>query len=167
MAKYIISKAVEVIITLICLVVLGFIIMMILGFRPYVVLSGSMENKIHTGSLCFVDTGYKYENLKVGDIIAYTNGKIRVTHRIHKIENGLIQTKGDANEEPDKYLIGEEHFVGLTKYWIPAVGYAVNWMQTEKGKILTCTAVIALILLNFLVHDNSHEQKNDEKVLMC
>ena len=43
--------------------------------------------------------------LKVGDIITYPMNSTRVVHRIINMENGVIQTKGDNNPEPDPYTI--------------------------------------------------------------
>ena len=61
------------------------------GITPYVVLSGSMEPKVPTGSLCFINEHVKYESIKTGDVIAFkmSDGTL-VTHRaVDKTEEGL------------------------------------------------------------------------------
>ena len=73
----------------------------IFGYKPMIVLSGSMETAIYTGDLVFVkivDT----DKLNVGDVIAFRNEVDTVTtHRIINIvdKNGKIyfETKGDNN----------------------------------------------------------------------
>lgn len=136
------------------------------GYRPYVVLSGSMEPEIMTGSICLIDTGYRYDELEVGDVIAFTNGRISVTHRIHEIRDGLIQTKGDANESPDHYFIGEGNYLGKYVWSVSYIGYAITWLQTRRGMILASTGMISLILLDVLVGQMEKERrliKTDKK----
>ena len=61
-------KTVKIIIVVILVLFLSGII---LNIRPYMVLSGSMEDTIHTGSLCLIKTDYDFEKVKVNDIIAF------------------------------------------------------------------------------------------------
>ena len=89
--RWLVSSFIHLIAGAVFVVVIALIAVVIAGYRPYVVLSGSMEPEIRTGSICLIDTGYRYEELKVGDVIAFTNGRISVTHRIHEIRDGLIQ----------------------------------------------------------------------------
>ena len=73
----------------------------IFGYKPMIVLSGSMETAIYTFALVFVkivDT----DKLNVGDVIAFRNEVDTVTtHRIINIvdKNGkrYFETKGDNN----------------------------------------------------------------------
>ena len=59
----------------------------ILGFKPFIVLSGSMESKINVGDLVFVKE-VNPSKLQVGDIIAFRDSEnIVTTHRIVDKEN--------------------------------------------------------------------------------
>ena len=63
-----------------------------MGYKPFIVLSGSMEPGIMTGDMVFVkntDTG----NLQKGDVIAYKSGEAVITHRIIDVttENGEVR----------------------------------------------------------------------------
>lgn len=96
-------------------------------FRYYAiaVASGSMEPNISKGDVVVVDKGFN--NLAIGDILAYKyNGKI-VVHRIYKIieadDEYFIYTKGDANNSYDKYKITKDMFIGIVKFKIPLIGY--------------------------------------------
>ena len=72
-------------------------------FCAYVVLSGSMEPEIPTGSVVVVDGRKKEWN--PGDVITYRRGNMVVTHRIvEKSEEGYC-TKGDANAEEDAGIV--------------------------------------------------------------
>lgn len=77
----------------------------VLGVAPMVVLSGSMsgtaEDHIEVGDLIFT-TKPDTEALQVGDVVAFKDGNVVVTHRIVAVtadESGKKQfiTKGDAN----------------------------------------------------------------------
>ena len=48
-----------------------FLVLYFLGIVPYVVLSGSMEPTIKTGSLCFVNKNISIDKIKEKDIIVY------------------------------------------------------------------------------------------------
>ena len=67
-----------------------FIGLFLFGIQPYVVESGSMEPAIETGSVCFINKRALYDDMKVGDIIAFKiDEKSYATHRINSIsENG-------------------------------------------------------------------------------
>ena len=59
------------------------------GIEPHIVLSGSMEPEILTGSLVYVKpvTPEQAENLKVGDTVTYIADKngTKVTHKIYEV----------------------------------------------------------------------------------
>ena len=78
-----------------------FLGLFIFGIRPYVVLSGSMEPEIKTGSVVFVNQNVKFSELEKGDIITYKTGDVMVTHRVHEKNGDKIITKGDANDSLD------------------------------------------------------------------
>ena len=162
--RFVVSSLVTITVSVVLAVAVFLIGIIAAGYRPYVVLSGSMEPEIRTGSICLIDTGYRYEALKVGDVIAFTNGRISVTHRIHEIRDGLIQTKGDANASPDHYFIGEGNYLGKQIWSIPYAGYAVSWLQTKRGMILAVTGMIALMLLDAFVGEVYEERKTISRV---
>ncbi|MBQ6496810.1 MAG: signal peptidase I [Firmicutes bacterium] len=106
------------------IVLVGVLVMMGLGLKPAVVISGSMEPTIKTGSLIFIDT--KYEDPEENDIVAFRTGGSLVTHRLVKdTEDGWI-TKGDANDSEDPWRITNEQLLGKTVFWIPVLGYLIG-----------------------------------------
>ena len=65
-------------------------------------------------------------NLQVGDIIAFYDGDVIVTHRIVRIDNGReIQfiTKGDNNDTKDITKQKKDDIIGIVKIRIPLIGY--------------------------------------------
>ncbi len=157
----IIKGIINVLTTLIICVGSLFIILYIFGIVPYVVLSGSMEPTIGTGSVCFINKNANIENIKEKDIIAF---KLRdgtlVTHRAIKVDNSGIITKGDNNKDADSNVVNKEKFVGKDLFWIPKVGYVVKVFQTTKGKIIAVAIIVLLLVSGFLFG----EDKNKEKI---
>ncbi len=131
--KYSLDAALAVILFFIALIFL----LSLLGIKPYIVLSGSMEPTIPVGSLCFVDTGADYARLEEGEIIAYETGSgLLVTHRVISITAEGIETGGDANAVSDGIVVTEENYYGKTRFWIPVAGYVLQWMQLHLTWLL-------------------------------
>ncbi|MBQ2994721.1 MAG: signal peptidase I [Peptococcaceae bacterium] len=129
----------------------------VLGVTPMVVLSGSMsgtaEDHIEVGDLIFVGKADPDE-LKAGDVIAFMDGKVVVTHRILEVqarEDGALQyiTKGDANNSTDLRPVHEDNLVGIYKARIPKLGDFALFLQTPLGMVL----FIALPLMAFILYD--------------
>jgi signal peptidase len=111
-----------------------------------VVLSGSMQPTFHAGDVIVtVDTPVR--SLQVNDIITYQspdNPKCLMTHRIIKILHDTqvltFQTKGDANEDPDRYVVSSEQVVGRMVFAIPYVGYVGQISHSFIGFLLLVLA---------------------------
>lgn len=124
------SESIKNLMTIILIVAsLIFIIPIIFGIRPFVVMSGSMSPAVETGSLAFINTRVEPSDLHVGDIVAYDNGGMIITHRIVTIENDMFITKGDANESDDRGKKAGEEIVGKLLYSVPYMGYFVYALQ--------------------------------------
>ena len=128
----------------------------VLGNTPLIVLSGSMSgdapDHIEVGDLIFVDK-VEPEDLAVGDIIAYMEGSVVVTHRIIEINTGAdgleFTTKGDANNAADLRPVSAANLVGIYSFRIPKVGDFALFLQTPMGMLL----FIGVPLLSFLLYD--------------
>lgn len=93
-----------------------------LGWKPFIVLSGSMESEIMTGDIAVVKE-IDVKDLKEGDIIAFkTDDNIVITHRIVDIveENGEVRyiTKGDNNNTEDSGYVVSSQIEGMYKFKI-------------------------------------------------
>lgn len=125
--------------------------------RPAVVMSGSMEPAIKTGSLLLISKADK--DIAEGDVIAFYSGKAEVAHRVIEITSEGYVTKGDANETKDFSVVSENMVIGKVLFWIPSLGYGVNWLSTPAGVISVVTAFICFLLLELLCRKegNSNE----------
>jgi len=112
------------------------------GWRSFIILSGSMEPKIHTGSVVLVKKADSYQK---DEVITYkTNNNVdlkkpgsTVTHRVYAIrdESGKISytTKGDANSDVDPEMIPLERVLGKVQFNIPYLGYVSNFAKSQIG----------------------------------
>lgn len=120
------------------------VICILMQIKPAVVVSGSMEPAIHTGSLIFIDK--KKTEADIGEIIAFEKGGVFITHRIvGKTETGYI-TKGDANKANDMGILPKSSVVGTTEYSLPYLGYAVKRLA-EPGWIIISVTICCCLML--------------------
>ena len=142
------------------LFILAFFVLFAMGMRPYVIVSGSMEPTIQTGSVCFVDETVTYEEVQENDIIAYeaANGSY-VTHRAIDITESGIETQGDNNDVSDGVSTTEENFIGLTKFSIPYLGYFSRFIATTTGKVVVGAIFLIFIIVGKIGKEGSSDKK--------
>lgn len=127
------------------------IIMFVIGIKPAVVLSGSMEPTVETGSVAFVDTRDKV--VDVGDVVQYriiqNNEEVKILHRIVGTNpDGTFITKGDNNESADLNSVSADQINGTYKMRIPGIGYII---ETPLYIILFFSGIIFLHLLAWIL----------------
>lgn len=136
-----------------------------LGYRPMVVLSGSMEPTYNVGSVIYYHE-CTFEELEEGDPLTFYAGESLVTHRITKVNelSRTVITKGDNNTTEDPVPIEENEIVGkATEFAIPCAGYFVIY-----GKHPAMIAGMAVILLfNFVLEEIASKQKEGEEISEC
>lgn len=150
-----IFRVIEWVLTFIlALVILSVAFLMIgprFGLRSHPVMSGSMEPALKVGGIIFCSS-VPVEDIRVGDIIGFNlPGGAKVAHRVIDIteEDGKLwfQTKGDANEDPDRDLVSiSGEMVDRIVCHIPYLGYFSNFMQSKMAFIFFI-CFPALILL--------------------
>ena len=158
----IIKKIINVLTTLIIVVGGIFLVLYLFGIVPYVILSGSMEPTIETGSLCFINKKVDFQEIKKKDIIAFKldDGTL-VTHRVNRINKDGIITKGDNNKKVDGGLVTTSNYVGKNIFWVPKIGYAVMAFQSTRGKIVLITCVVLLFIVGMLFGDDTKKKRKE------
>lgn len=113
-----------------------FLVYIVSGYFKYhaiVVASGSMMPKILKGDVVVIEKTNNYKDIKVGDVLAFSHGKIIVVHRVIKKINidgkYYFYTKGDNNDSEDNYTIEEKDVRGLVNIRIPFIGYPTLWLN--------------------------------------
>jgi signal peptidase len=133
-----------------------------LGDLPIIIISGSMEPFIHTGSVVVAER-VPSADLRLGDVIAYLPSANAAIPRVHRIVSLRDQdgtryytTRGDANPSND----ANEVPLGATawRYWysVPGIGYIVIFAATPNGKLaligLPLLGLVGLSVVDWLKH---------------
>ncbi|MEK7630863.1 MAG: signal peptidase I [Patescibacteria group bacterium] len=89
--------------------------------------SGSMWPVLHTGDLVFIE-GVGKGDLRIGDIVVWKNPSGFTIHRVVRLGENTLVTKGDANfteDDPVKYedVVGRTHQVWGKNARIPYLGH--------------------------------------------
>lgn len=130
------------------IVIMVAVICLVLQFKPAIVVSGSMEPTIQTGSLLLVDK--KDKDIEVGDIIAYKNHEMEVSHRVVDVTSNGYVTKGDNNDNVDFYQVRESDLIGTVMFSVPKLGYVLDWVKSIQGIIVMATICIGCVLISML-----------------
>lgn len=125
-----------------------------LGHQVFVVAGPSMEPAIPVGAAVVLET-VPAEALRAGDIVTLKSGPARAvfTHRIVRLaprDDGLwIETKGDANPEPDPSITPAASVVGRVAATLPFVGYALTVLSAPAGVVFVLSTGALLIVLGW------------------
>lgn len=133
------------------------------GIQPYMVLSGSMEPEIPTGGVVFTNTNLKQP--EKDDIITYkvSDGSL-VTHRVIKAGEEIV-TQGDANVMADP-PIKKEQVVGTVVFWLPYLGYALDFANHQGFYFILAALIILSVVLDTKAGKSGtvqNDKKTDER----
>ena len=143
----------------------------IFGYKPFIVMSGSMKSKIEVGDIVVVKE-VDVETLKKDDIIAFSNSeKLVTTHRIINVinENGKLcfETKGDSNNVKDEGLVYPDNVEGIYKFKIAKLGSLILFLQEPLGFSLMMICILLIGSIMFMIENrkNSRLSKKDEEYM--
>lgn len=145
-----ILKKIFSVLSIICYVCIGTLLCIelpwVFGYKPEVVLSGSMTPLFPEGSVIY----YKYvpfESIQEGDVITFVSGEAVITHRVVGVdsESQTFRTKGDANPSIDSGSVNYSAVKGkVQRVVLPYFGYAIRFIQ-ENYWVLAIVAAILFI----------------------
>lgn len=126
----------------------------VIGWRPYTVLTGSMRPVIQPGDVV-MDRPQRASGLHVGDVVTFKDpsrkGRL-VTHRIRSIAHGrevtIVETRGDANNTSERWQVASEDPVGVVVYTLPWIGHISTMVRTPLGIVVV--VVLPILGLGFL-----------------
>lgn len=105
-------------------------------FKYYMVAiaSGSMTPNINKGDVVIIEKTNNYDEIEVGQVMAYKYNNVIVVHRVIKKinDNGsyYFYTKGDNNQDEDNYPIKEDMVIGVVDVKIPYIGIPTVWLNS-------------------------------------
>lgn len=125
-----------------------------MGWKPLVVISGSMEPTLKVGGLLYyheLDLN-EFDN---GDILVYQTKDHIISHRLIEHTEKEFITKGD-NNTIDGYKVNANQILGKGTNWsIPYIGYYADYIYGHKYLLFLSVAVVVIDLCN----DKYSEQK--------
>ena len=124
---------------------------LVIGQRPYTVLSGSMEPAIGTGDIVVVER-ISPEQASVGDVVTFgdphSSGRL-ITHRVRSSRRRGRRidfvTKGDANNTVERWRIPADGVISRVRYRVPEVGRLALLTRSRGGLVLF--VLVPLLLL--------------------
>ena len=133
-----------------------------MGYKPFIVLSGSMEPAIMAGDL-IITKKIAPEKIAVGDVISFRVEKdIVVSHRVTEIhsEAGVtFLTKGDANVGLDAVEVQPETIEGIYIWRGAGLGRFALFLQTPIGMLLFVVTPLCL----FIIYDITSRSRRFQK----
>jgi len=116
-----------------------------MGYKPFIVMSGSMETTINIGDLVIVKK-VNSSNIHTGDIIAFKNGNIVISHRVKEVINDSgtykFKTKGDNNNVADDFIVSSDAIEGIFVNKIPGLGSILLFLGKPIGLLMVILVII-------------------------
>ncbi len=137
----------------------------VFGYKPFIVLSGSMETEIHKGDLIIAKTVLP-ETLQVNDVIAFRDAENTVTtHRIIDIvvRDGITYfiTKGDNNNTQDQNLVEYGDVEGLYVFRVPGIGSMMNSLSKPTTILIILMGITLIFVIGFTI--SNKKQRDIER----
>ena len=124
----------------------------IMGVEVLQVVSESMKGTLNINDV-IIAKKVEVQSLNVGDIIVFKKDGAVITHRITNIVKRYgkleFETKGDANNTPDKGTVKEENIEGKYICTIKYIGNILKFIKTPIG--LTLVVTIPIITMLFVI----------------
>lgn len=141
----------------------------VFGIKPFIVLSGSMEDEIYKGDLIFTKN-VEPSRLKVNDVIAFRDSENTVTtHRIIDlvVEDGQTYfiTKGDNNNTQDQNLVSFKDVEGIYITRIPGIGSIMNSLSEPTTIIILLLGITLIFIIGFMISNKKQREQERKEFL--
>ena len=149
-------------VALVCVVLVAglMVVPTLLGYERYVIVSGSMDPAIPTGSVVY-DKVVPVDELEVGDVITFVPPPeygidAPVTHRIVDIAKStsgapVFRTKGDANDSLDAWrMVPDKPGLPRVEHHIEKLGYVYMFLSKRWVQLLLI-GLPALVITVFVI----------------
>ena len=128
----------------------------ILGYKPFIIASGSMEPKYKTNSFILIKRA-DISSAKVGDTIAFRSEAMSnntVFHRVVKVVDDGLVTKGDNNSHNDSGLVRKDKFLGKEVFHTNIAAQYVTDLKSPGGLVkyglIPAMVIIFIVVLIWL-----------------
>ena len=139
------------------------LILVLAGFRPFILKSESMEPIYTKGSLCWVNTRVDLDSVEVGDVLVYRSpANTLVLHRLVDKSSSVdtstlpVVMQGDANSMSQDVTLSSINFIGREAFTIPRLGVVVEHILSNNA----IWFIVALfVLLAAVPWESIHRRK--------
>ncbi len=141
----------------------------VFGYKPFIVLSKSMETKIHKGDLIFTKI-VDPSTLKVDDIIAFRDEAGTVTtHRIMALKEDegetYFITKGDNNTSQDNYFVSFNDVEGIMVGKMPGLGSIMDSLAKPTTIIIILLGITLIFVISFMISTKRQREAEHKEYL--
>jgi len=145
-------------------------------FKPYVVLTQSMEPEIMANDMVVVQN-FDVEELDENDIITfyadinYDGEKEIVTHYIYSINENtdgeyVIRTnryyENEMEEVPDPWVLSDDDVLGLYQTHVPWIGTVILFLQSPFGIAAMLVNVGVIVAVVVMIKQGKKEEESEE-----
>jgi len=145
-----------------CLVVT--ILPVVIGWRPFVIESGSMSPRIEVGDIVLAAPADDAQQL-LGRVAVFDDPDVpgrTKTHRVVSIaDDGSLTTKGDANPTVDPTSVQMSDVRGLGRLLVSFAGLPLVWLHSGQLGWLALF-VLSLLLAAFVVGKDRDDEPTDD-----
>jgi signal peptidase len=137
-----------------------------LSYKPFIVAGDSMSPSIKKYAFVLVKNG-GYNNLSVGDVIAFKAKQIggqTALHRIIDVTPDGFVTKGDATRVKDEQFVTEDNFLGREVWYTNLTAELVPMLQTTRGVISVILTLCLLIVIPVIIKMTVRKRMTGQKV---
>lgn len=139
------------------------LILVLAGFRPFILKSESMEPIYTKGSLCWVNTRVDLDSVEIGDVLVYRSpANTLVLHRLVEKERSddtsslPVTMQGDANSMSQDVTLSSINFIGREAFTIPRLGVVVEHILSNNA---IWFIVAVFVLLAAVPWESIHRRK--------
>ncbi len=138
-------------------------ILVLAGFRPFILKSESMEPVYTKGSLCWVNTRVDLDSVEIGDVLVYRSpANTLVLHRLVDKSSSVdtstlpVVMQGDANSMSQDVTLSSINFIGREAFTIPRLGVMVEHILSNNA---IWFIVVLFVLLAAVPWESIHRRK--------
>lgn len=139
------------------------------GYKPFIVLSGSMEPTILTGDVVLIKEA-SVGDVAEEDIITFRvgdNTDTIITHRVTEVleEEGVVTflTKGDANTGADAGVVSAEDLEGKYIARVGGLGSFAMFLQTPVGMLIFVVTPLMMFIVYDIINRNLRSRKRNSR----
>ena len=146
MNKMLIKSTLSNIFTILCcvVVVIGIVSLVgvIMGIRPFVMISESMHPEVPKGSLVLLDTSASLSDIDVGDNVAYILGSVEAMHKTVSVGSDELVVRSLADEGESK--VTADTYLGKEVLSIPGIGGWIRSVLNYRWVVIVMAGVLII-----------------------